>query len=408
MVRQWLQQNDKVLLLAVCIAAVAGIVSIYSATHSCSDPAEQALYLKQMFWFVLGLVAFIMVSLIPHRIYYALSYVLYGAALVLLLGLFVVPGSIAETHRWYNLGVVNFQPSELAKMVTIFAVARFLSTRKVNMGRFQDIFVPLFLVIVPAVLIVREPDLGTALVFLFLVLPMLYWSGLSLGRLFFLVSPAINMICSFNWIVWTCFMLLLFGLLYVIKPRLGMIMAIVAVNLMVGLATPYVWRNALHDYQKKRLIAFMDAEKDPLGTGYQVLQSKIAIGSGGFSGKGFLQGTQTKLDFLPRQHTDFIFAVTGEEFGFLGSVFVLLIFGLIIFRGIRIASDVQNSYASLVAIGIVSVFLFHVVVNIGMTLGIMPVVGLPLSFLSYGGSSLLSCMAMGGLLSNIWMRRKEY
>jgi len=402
------QNIDIRLLAAVTLMGAIGVLLIFSATQSSASEAERLLYQKQLLWLVLGWAGLTIMSVIPHRIFYALSYVLYLLAVFALLGLFVAPGSLSEARRWYHFGPISIQPSEIAKIATIFAVARFLSTRKIEKGKFQDIFIPIFLVSVPALLILRQPDLGTALVFAGVLFPLLYWSGLGLDKLFFLISPAVNMIFSFNWIAWTCFMLILFCLLYVVKPRLSVISAVVIINIVVGLLTPHLWNNVLHEYQRRRVIAFVNPEMDPLGMGYQVIQSKVAIGSGGFTGKGFLDGTQTKLDFLPKQHTDFIFAVVGEEFGFLGSIAILLLLGLIIYRGIRIASTVRNSFASLVAIGVVSVFVFHVVVNIGMALGIMPVVGMPLPFLSYGGSSLLVSMSMVGLLLNIWARRHAY
>ena len=397
---------DVVLLVVVLGLACIGVVIIFSANHSSSQVAEQSLYKKQILWLIIGCAGLTVMSIIPHRIFYALSYIVYTLAVISLVGL------VFLGQRWYFIGPVSVQPSELAKIAAIFAVARFLSTRKVN--RFQDILVSLCLVAVPSVLVLLEPDLGTALVFVVIVIPMLYWSGLGVARIFFLLSPVVNIVFSIiyiingNWIAWTCFMLVLFGLLYFVKPKISVICTVIAINLAVGLATPYLWNNVLKEYQRTRVKIWMYPEEDPLGAGYHVLESKVAIGSGGFSGKGYLQGTQTKLDFLPEQHTDFIFAVVGEEFGFVGSLFILLLFGFFLYRGIRIAANVRNSFASLVAMGIVSVFVFHIVVNIGMTLGIMPVVGLPLPFLSYGGSSLLTSMCMVGLLQNIWIRRHAY
>ncbi|UCE18861.1 MAG: rod shape-determining protein RodA [Gemmatimonadota bacterium] len=408
MANRRLRNFDFVLSVSVIILACFGVLIIFSATHTNSSPAERSLYQKQIVWLVIGFAGLALMSAIPHKIFYLLSYIMYLAALLSLAGLFFVPASFSEAFRWYRIGPLSFQPSELAKIATIFAVARYLSTREIEKGKLGDLFVPLFLVAVPALLVLRQPDLGTALVFVAILFPMLYWSGLGVARLFFLVSPGVNVLLSFNWIAWTCFMFVLFGSLYVVKPKVSIIFAVVLVNVSVGLATPYLWNNVLHEYQRKRVIAFVNPEKDPLGMGYQVIQSKVAVGSGSFTGKGFLQGTQTKLDFLPKQHTDFIFAVVAEEFGFLGSVLILSIFGLMVYRGLRIAAQVRNSYASLVAIGVVTVFVFHIVVNIGMTLGIMPVVGLPLPFLSYGGSSLLANMCMVGLLLNIGVRRYAY
>ena len=201
---------------------------------------------------------------------------------------------------------------------------------------------------------------------------------------------------------------LMAGIIFIVRPRLSLIVTLVTVNLTVAVGAPYIWDHKLHEYQKRRILTFLNPDMDKLGAGYQVIQSRVAIGSGGLSGKGYLEGTQTKLAFLPEQHTDFIFSVLGEEFGFLGAIAVLALFLFIIWRAVHIATIVKSRFSSLVAIGLVSILVFHIFVNIGMTIGVMPVTGLPLPFLSYGGSPLVVNMVLVGFLLNIYSRRHEY
>ena len=200
-------------------------------------------------------------------------------------------------------------------------------------------------------------------------------------------------------------LIVLLGSVFFGRPRLLTAIVLLAVNLAVAIGAPYLWEHKLHAYQKRRVLTFLDPDTDKLGAGYQVIQSKIAIGSGGLTGKGFLEGTQTKLAFLPEQHTDFIFAVICEEFGFVGAMFVLALFAFILWRVLSIAVQAKSRFSSLAAVGLASILFFHIFVNIGMTIGVMPVTGLPLPFLSYGGSTLTMNMALCGLLLNIYASR---
>jgi rod shape determining protein RodA len=264
---------------------------------------------------------------------------------------------------------------------------------------------------VPALMVLKQPDLGTSLVFGAILMGMLFWAGLSLRELGWLVSPAISLLVAvlsgFNWIVWSLFMAVLFGLLLWVRPAPRVFVGIMVLHIGIGVCAEPLW-DSLHDYQRQRVVTFLDPQEDALGAGYQIIQSKIAIGSGGLTGRGYLQGTQTQLSFLPEQQTDFIFSVIGEELGFIGSTAVLLMLYILIYRGVKIAVQVRSRYHSLVAAGCVSVLAFHVIMNVGMTLGLLPVAGVPLPFLSYGGSFLLTCMTLCGLLMNVWKRRFEY
>jgi len=236
---------------------------------------------------------------------------------------------------------------------------------------------------------------------------MLYYAGMKPANLFLILSPALSVVCAFHLISWMIFILFLLLMLFLSRPRFLTTAAIFLLNFAVGIVTPILW-GGLHEYQQKRILVFLNPGRDPLGAGYQVIQSKVALGSGGFLGKGFLHGTQTKLAFLPAQHTDFIFSSFGEQVGFLGSLVILVLFLILILRGIKIAHMARNKFAGLVAMGATAVILFHVFVHVGVSLGIMPVTGLPLPFMSYGGSSLVTNMILIGLLLNVRFRWQEY
>jgi rod shape determining protein RodA len=256
-------------------------------------------------------------------------------------------------------------------------------------------------------LILIQPDLGSSLVFFAIFMAMLFWSGIPLGKIVLIVSPLISILCAFHWISWALFFFLLLVLVFVSRLSVGQGSFFVGVNLAVGMITPIMW-NKLHDYQKMRIISFIDPGQDPRGAGYQIIQSKIAVGAGGLFGQGFLQGTQTKLNFLPEQHTDFIFSVLAEQFGFIGCLVTLILFAWIFYRGFAIAMKARNQFYSYAACGVTAVIVFQVIINIGMTVGLMPVTGLPLPFMSYGGSSLVFFWAVIGLLLAVNRDWQEY
>jgi len=253
----------------------------------------------------------------------------------------------------------------------------------------------------------RQPDLGTSLVFFALFLSMLFWAGVPILFLIVLVSPLLSLVCGFHWYTWAPFFLGFLLVLYYLRPGLVFGAFMILLNFAVGTVTSLVW-SRLYDYQRLRILTFLDPGQDPQGAGYQIIQSKIAIGSGGTLGKGFLQGSQTKLAFLPMQHTDFIFTVVGEEFGLIGALVILSLFAFLIVRGVLIAKKARNTFASFTAIGVTTIFTFQMLVNIGMVIGVMPVTGLPLPFLSYGGSSMLLSWICVGLLLAICYKWYEY
>jgi rod shape determining protein RodA len=286
-------------------------------------------------------------------------------------------------------------------------LAKYLSDDKRSLQGIKDLVVPFALIFIPLILIVRQPDLGSALVFLALILPMLHWAGMPHIVLFVLLAPLISLICAFNYYSFFIAMLVISFVLFFAGRGMFFFLANFFFNIGVGILTPLMW-NLLKGYQKKRILTFLGLEADPQGLGDQVIQSKVAIGSGGIFGKGFLEGTQTHLRFLPEQHTDFIFGVIGEEFGFLGVIIVLALFLYIVLKSINIASHVKSKFSSLMVFGGVMILLFQIMVNIGMTVEIIPVTGLPLPFLSYGGSSMLSSLIIIGLILNASRKRFEY
>lgn len=409
-IRIFLRDLDYFLLVPTLLLCGIGLLSIYSATFNGSNDL-QFNFTKQLIHFGIGIVLMLFVILIPIRLIDGAAITLYSVSILLLL-LVLAAGSVRYgAQRWFAMGPFSLQPSEIAKIATIVCTARMLALSRVNPTHIVNIVVAFALTLVPMFLVMKQPDLGTALCMGCLALPILYWHGISLFSIFVMFSPIATVLIhigsgySFEAFILTLFIILM--ILYISKRKSSIILAVFALNIIVGLSSEPLW-DSLKDYQKERILNFIDPERDTQGSGYQVRQSKIAIGAGGFLGKGLLEGTQTQLKFLPEQHTDFIFSVVGEEFGFVGAFVLLTLFGILIFRLILIADVVDDKFASLTLIGIATLFSFQVMVNIGMTSGIMPVTGIPLPFLSYGGTALWTNLCLIGIALNISMRKKVY
>ncbi len=399
---------DRPLLVAAILLALIGIAFVFSATANAVMEAKQGLYLKQFIWLGIALAGAAVTAIVPYRVYEGkLSYLLFGIGVVLLVLTLFVGHVGLGAQRWLGWGQLKFQPSELAKVVTVLVLATILADRKTDLTKVRSLFKPCLLAAIPMALVMKQPDLGTSVAFVTILLTMLFWAGLPPLYLFLLVTPIINVALSFFLPVWILFAAILALVLYRSRLRLVPILVVVAINLVVGIVTPQVW-NHLEPYQRQRVTTFIDPNGDPYGAGYQIIQSKIAIGSGQVWGKGFMNGTQKGLAFLPEQHTDFIFSVVGEETGFLGSATVTLLYLTLILRGVRVAHRGRNRFGSLLAIGMTSIFLYHILVNICMTVGLAPVTGLPLPLLSYGGTSLLTSFLQIGLIQNVAMRWREY
>jgi rod shape determining protein RodA len=400
-----LRDFDHVLLLSVAALLVIGVAFIYSATvENYQVPAP--LHTRQLLWAVLGLLVMVAAMSLPSQFWFSTAYLLYGLAILLLVVLLVLPGTSAT--RWFEFPLgMRFQPSEPAKVFTVLAVARYLCGRNVTFRRVRDVFIPLALAGLPFLLVARQPDLGTAAVFPALILPMLFWRGLPLWAIFLICSPILSVVTAFSPWTWGIGLILVGLVLWRSRLRPVFVVAVVVVNVAIGVITPVVWEG-MHEYQRQRILTFLSPQEDPLGAGYQIIQSTVAVGSGGLTGKGYLQGSQTKLNFLPEQHTDFIFSVISEETGLVGGLVVLFLFSVVLARFLRTAAEVKNPFSGLVIVGASAVLFSHFVVNVGMALGLLPITGLPMPFVSYGGSHLLSQMLFVGLTLGAGMRWMEY
>jgi len=392
-------------LVITFLLVVIGLFSIYSATY---DARAGEIFERQLVWSGIGIFALLGAAFVPLRTVQRLAFPLYGLAILVLLVVLVLGRTIAGSRSWFGVGGLGIQPSELAKVVTVLAVAAFVGRTTTTLSSRKDLAITIGLILLPTVLILAQPDLGTALVFLAMMLPLLYWAGVDNFFLAVIISPVIVAVGAlFGTTLFVLGVAVSLVLLFLTRRNLFAAAIAFGGTIMVGLSVQLVFER-LPSYQQKRILAFVSPEADPLGAGYNVLQSKVAIGSGGFFGKGFLKGTQTQLNFIPEQWTDFIFCVPGEEFGFLGASLVLVLFALLLFRGIHIASVSKNSFSSVAAIGFVSILTFHVFVNIGMSMGLLPVIGIPLPYLSYGGSALVANMIIAGLFMNFYANRKEH
>jgi rod shape determining protein RodA len=401
-----LRNLDKPFVAATLLLLLLGLITLYSACAQAGDSPWAGNFGRQLTWLALGAAGLVLACVVSLHLLRHLAYFLYGmavAALVLLLLFGKGPG----VARWLQVGPVQIQPSELAKIAVVLALARFLTSTTTDLERPLDLIKAFALGLVPMALVAKQPNLGTAMVFGALLLPMLFWAGLSLSSLFIILSPVLSFVASFHRLALTGVLILVVVALLILRARPRTIAFTLVMNLAAAAAAPILW-NHLHDYQQQRILSFLGLREDPMGLSYQVIQSKVAIGSGGIWGKGLLHGTQTHLRFLPAQHTDFIFSVIGEELGFVGTSVTLLLFGVFLRRCLMIASRARNPFASLVVVGVLSIFAFHILVNLGMVVGLMPVAGLPLPFMSYGGSFLLASLIMVGLVANVSMRWDEY
>lgn len=355
---------DFVLFFAVMALNIISLVMITSATSDIALIDNAYSYAQRQGVFLLiNLFLMIFFLKFDYEQLERFSLLFYFVSIIMLLAVMFVGHSALGAQRWIQIGPVSIQPSEFSKLIMIIVLAKVLNDRKEDFTSIWEalpVFAYLFL---PFLLVLKQPDLGTSLVFIAIALSMLYIAGIP-SKLYGMLAGGAVMLA------------------------------------------PAIW-HLLKDYQKMRIMVFLDPEKDPYGAGYHIIQSKIAIGSGLLMGKGLFSGTQSQLNFLPENHTDFIFAVIGEELGFLGTMAVLFLYGIIIYRGIRIAMEAKNDFGALLATGIVAMLTFHILVNIGMTIGIMPVTGIPLPFMSYGVSALTTNMMCVSILLNINMRRKK-
>ncbi|MFP4522243.1 MAG: rod shape-determining protein RodA [Fibrobacterota bacterium] len=391
---------DFTLLFLVVLLTATGIILIYSANHNHSSEWMRGIYKQQAVLALAGFIIMYAVSMIPLGLFYRSAYLLYFLSLIPLLYL-AFNNQGGDVDRWLIIGGRKiFQPSEFAKIGVMLALARSLAGREISLTNPSSMVFPGILAAVPFILVLKQPDLGTALVFAAVILPMFFWAGLTLREIIYLLTPLLSLITASNHIIWGIFFLLLIFILYRTEKNLVLAVGIALLNFFVGVITLALWNN-LKDYQKNRILSFINPNLDPYGAGYQVIQSKVALGSGEIWGKGFLNSSQARLNFLPAQHTDFIFSVLGEQFGFVGCTALILLFFVFLTKIITLTMEHNSRFVNLIITAVFAQLSFHIIENIAMTAGLMPVTGLPLPFISYGGSFLITSLILIGLIINL-------
>lgn len=376
---------------------VIGIISIYTAssTRVGDDFLFANYYIKQFIWIIISMVILLLLLKAPNAIIEISIFPIYIFTILLLILVLFLP-EIKGSHRWISLGPINFQPSELAKLFTILVISKLISKPFLSDG--QILLRSFFVTLIPIALILLEPDLGTTLIFFVILFSILFVSDLPKFYLILIISPILSIIFSFSIWIFIVYALLLIYILYRSNLDNVIIGFVIVINTFIFFITPIFWNN-LKDYQQNRILTFINPMRDPFGAGYQIIQSKIAIGSGGIFGKGFLMGTQKNMNFLPEHHTDFIFSVIGEEFGFFGCAFILLIYFLFLYKIAKCIIKIKRKEYRYASVGILAYITFQIFINIGMNLGIVPTTGIPLPFISYGGSNLLiNVTAIGFIL----------
>ncbi|MDP8220821.1 MAG: rod shape-determining protein RodA [Candidatus Stygibacter frigidus] len=397
---------DVILLSLMILLMIFGVVMIYSAsTTKIGDVVEREnYYLKQMIWVVCTLLALLIFMQIPIAFIEALIIPAYVINMLLLLLVLFLP-AIKGSHRWINLGFAGFQPSELAKILTVLLLAKQLNVA--HLTSLQILKRAVSVTILPLILILIEPDLGTAMTLTICIFAVLAFSDLPFWVIVVIISPLISIIASFNqyfftvWIVGFTF--------YLVRKHIGILIAglSILINSALYFLVPFVW-SSLKTYQQNRIITFINPLHDPFGAGYQIIQAKIAIGSGGWFGKSFLMGSQKNLQFLPEHHTDFIFSVIGEELGFFGCMFFLIIYFLFLLRLISNITRLKRKFMFYAGVGIAANLIIMMFVNVGMNLGIVPATGIPLPFIAYGGTNLLFNTLAVGLVMKFSARKSLF
>ncbi len=360
--RRLIQNFDWFVLLLLLVICGLSLLNLYSATYALRAEGGGEVFTKQIYWYLIGFAVMMLMTMFNYFRLEQVAFILYSLSMGLLVLVLIIGKVSSGSQRWLVFGGISFQPSELAKIAVVLMLAKFFYERREAGGyRLRDLWQPFLYISIPALLVMKQPDLGTALLLVIIGVGMIFVARVRTTSLLILLSTMI-------------------------------------------LSAPLLWFN-LKEYQQKRILTFLRPDLDPLGSGYHINQSKIAIGSGLFWGKGFLEGTQTRLHFLPEQHTDFAFSVWAEEWGLIGSLVLLALYLLLVIWGIYIAKNSKERFGSFLAIGLTSIIFWHTIINIGMVTGLLPVVGIPLVLFSYGGSSLVTTMATIGLLMNIRMRR---
>ncbi len=361
--RTFFRRLDLSFIILILGLNLIGLINLYSATHGVHDEGTSRLFINQFFWLLVGWSLFFIITLIDYQIIHRLALIFYGLNIVALVAVIAVGKTALGAQRWINLGFFHYQPSETMKLVLIMVLAKYFANISIRDGLgFKHVLLPLIITFIPFGLTVRQPDLGTAL---------LLGAIMTSMTVFVKVKRSLLIVC-----------------------------------LVLGtIAAPIIWNFGLKPFQKDRILTFLYPGRDPRGAGYNSIQSKIAVGSGKILGKGFRKGTQSQLEFLPERHTDFIFSVLSEEHGFIGSLLTLGLYLVLLLMIIRIASQARDKLGALLVVGVGSYIFWHMFINIGMVIGLLPIVGVPLPLLSYGGTNTISIMTALGLVSSVAYRK---
>jgi len=380
--------------------SIFGLILLRSTSFDCigCDSTNYITFYNQLKWVGTGIIVFIFIQFIRLKILNEYAYHLYFFLLISLLITYFMPEK-SGSHRWIDIGLFSFQPSEFGKILLVSTIAKFLSDRKDDKNQLKTIILTLTIGFIPALLVFGQPDLGTALIYLAVIFPMLYWVGMRPFYLFLFIAPIVSMLSSYSVPTFSVWMFILILVLFYSQPTIREATFIFIANICFGIISIKVYEN-LYPHQQERLLTLLDPMRDRFGSGYQVYQSIISIGSGGISGKGFNQGTQSHLQYLPEKSTDFIIAVGAEEFGLIGISCILFLFSIFTYWITEYLGKLNNDFSSLTLVGIFTILYVHLIVNMGMTVGLFPVTGLPAPFLSYGGTFFITCAVIIGIINN--------
>ena len=395
---QQVKASPNVILINIIGLLLLGLMSLYSISILQEENSSNA-FAKQILFLGPAIILMFIMTVLSKRFIHKYIYFFY-CLIILLVSIPFFGQETAGTYRWINFGFsFGLQPSEIAKWIIVITLAKYLSDNNLQVHKFSSNIIPFFIAIIPTVIVLNQPDLGTAFVMMVPVIPMLYWVGARPYHVFLIIAPLLSIITAFNVIVFALWSTIVGIIIFRSMDKLWTGVTIFFFNVFLGLMFPILW-NFLRPFQKNRILTFFNPEIDPLGAGYHIIQSKTALGSGGLIGKGLGEGTQSQLKFLPVQESDFVVSVIGEELGMISLVIMLLLFALLIVKMINLSYSAPDRFSGLIIIGIASIFLSHVFINCSMATGLIPVKGLPLPFISYGGSFFLSSFMMVGLVLN--------
>jgi rod shape determining protein RodA len=388
--------RNRVIVLT-CVLLIIGLVALYSISDNPLSIGSS--FFRQCIFILLSFFAYIIMRTIPLKTVHDNSTTIFVGIAILCFIPFFLP-QVEYTYRWIDLGFMTLQPSEYLKFALVIVIAKYLSNHQLEVKSKSIVIIPAILTLFCAGIVLNQPDLGTAVIVCAPLIPMLLWAGVNGFIIFLIITPIITILAASNTVFFSVWAVIMFLCFLMFRPNLISGSVLYFANIFTGLLAPFFWNN-LAEYQKQRILTFLNPDLDPMGSAYHIIQSVTAIGSGGFFGKGFGHGSQTQLKFLPVQESDFILSVIAEEFGFVGIFLVMIIFFLFIKTLLDIAFKLSDYFSSLVIVGIASILLSHIFINSAMTIGLLPVKGLPLPFISAGGSFLLSCFIMLSLVINL-------